>query len=115
MKLNIKVENSRQHFNLWLTLFQSGSNLTDREKSILVEILVRREELSKSGISEPYLTKLLFDTDSKDIICKLLEISGFSYANALKSMKDKGVITENLSIQHTLIPEDRLEFNFKYE
>lgn len=115
MKLKIKVKDSREHFNMWLTLFQSGSNLTDREKSILVEILVRRDELSKDGIKEPFLTKLLFDTDSKDIICKSLDISGFSYANALKSMKDKGIISEELEIESSLIPEDSLEFNFKYE
>lgn len=115
MKLKIKVKNNREHFNLWLTLFQSGSNLTDREKSILVEILVRREELSKDGIKEPFLTKLLFDTDSKELICDRLLISGFSYANALKSMKDKSIISEGLEIESSLIPEDSLEFNFKYE
>lgn len=114
MKQVVKVKDITQHYSLWLTMFQSGSNITDREKSVLVELLVRRDELSRDGVKEPFLTKLLFDLDSKKIVCDRLEISAFSYANAIKGLKDKGAISEDNVIHHTLIPDDKMEIVFKY-
>lgn len=115
MKLTIKVEEYRQHIDLWLTLFQSGAGFTVREKSILIEILVRRKELVDSNISEPFLTKLLFDEDSRKLFCERLEISHQILNNIIMSLKKKDIISNDFKLQSTLIPEDRLEFNFKYD
>ena len=115
MKLKIKVQNNREHYDKWLTLFQSGSTMTDREKSILIEVLVRRNELSEGGIKEPFLTKLLFDADSRKIYCAELEVSTFTLANAFKSMREKEILDDAYNIQHTLIPQDSLIFEFRYD
>jgi hypothetical protein len=115
MKLTRSINSIRQHYDLWLILFQSGAGITDREKSILVEILVKRSELSKSGIKEPFLTKLLFDNDRRKEYCSALDISVYSLNNTLKSLKDKQVLSEEYKIQSSLIPEDILEISFKYD
>jgi hypothetical protein len=112
--MRIDVKDYRDHTNFWLTLFQSGSKITDREKSVLIEVLVKREELSRDGISEPYLTKLLFDTESRKEYCESLEISSFSLTNSLSALKAKGVLGEDFSVLKRLIPAEKLEFNFRY-
>ena len=114
MKLTSKVKDYKQHITLWLTLFQSGAGFTIREQTILTEILLRRKELSTS-VEEPFLTKLLFNSDSRKIYCNNLDITSQVFNNTLMSLKKKDVINNNLQIQTTLIPDDNLEIKFKYD
>lgn len=118
MKLDINVEDRREHINFWLTLFQSGAKYTDREKSVLCEIINRRLELEDDSIKEPYLTKLLFDSDSRKIYCESLSISAFNLTNILSSLVEKEIIGKEdngYSIPEYLIPSNTLTFEFKYE
>lgn len=115
MKLEFKVKDIREHINFWLTLFQSGSKITDRERSVLTEILIKRDELSRDGIKEPFLTKLLFDNDRRKEYCSILSISTYTFANALSSMKEKGILEDDYSISSTMLFEDELNIRFKYD
>lgn len=114
MKLTRKVKDYKEHITLWLTLFQSGAGFTAREHSILTEILLRRRELADS-VEEPFLTKLLFDTDSRKIYCDNLDITSQVFNNILMGLKKRGIISKELQIESTLIPDDSLEIRFKYD
>lgn len=114
MKLTVNVTNKRQHIDLWLTLWQAGLGLTEREKSVIAEILLRRDELVEGGIKEPFLSKLLFDADSRKIYCSALSISSYNFTNILGALKSKGVLNDTL-LNPQLIPDTSLIFDFKYD
>ena len=112
MKLTIQTQDNKHHIDLWLTLFQGGTNITSREKEVLAELISAYLLLKSKGLIEPFLSKEVLGTDIRKIICNSLEISTFNLTNILAALKAKGCIFDD-KINPQLIPEKELIFKFK--
>ena len=112
MKQVTKIRDVKHHIDLWLSLWQGGIGITSREKDVLTEFIEIHLLLKSKDIVEPYLSKLLFDSDSRKQVCTNLSISSFNLTNVLTSLKNKGcIIDEQISLP--LIPEKELIFEFR--
>lgn len=101
---------------MWLVLWQGALDLTVKEREVLAAILDKLIELRDAGIKEPYISKLLFDKDTRKQYCDRLSISGFNLTNLLSSLKKKSVIKEVskglYEVDPKVIPQKEVKFKF---
>lgn len=113
----ITITTTKENYTLmWLVLWQGALDLTSREREVLAAILDKILELNEEGIKEPYLSKLLFDKDTRKYYCDKLGISAFNLTNLLSGLKEKKVIKEVskglYEVDSKVIPQKEVTFKF---
>lgn len=108
--------NRVSHIKLWIDLWNGNLNMTNKEKEFLFEILYLVMKISDDGVSEPYLSKLVFDRDNIKTIMDKLNLTKQSLHTYKKSLITKGIIidNDNLTINPRLIPQETVTFKFNY-
>jgi len=108
--------NRESHIKLWIDLWNGNLNLTGKEKEFLYEILFSTMTIIDDGVSEPYLSKLIFERDNIKSIMAKLKLTKQTYHAYKKSLIAKGVLIENdnLSLNPRLIPQIKVTFKFNY-
>ena len=112
MRLTVNIKDNKQHIDLWLSLWQGGTKITTREKAVLAEFIVIYMLLKSKKVEEPYLSKLLFDSDARKEVCNALNISSFNLTNIIAALKAKECILDD-KISPQLIPDKEFVIEFK--
>lgn len=90
-KFTFNIESREQLLEKWLTVFNcllelsGGVRLTDREKEVLVQLIIAHEDLKEKW-------PMLFNSFMRRKIQNLLSMSDFNLNNQIKSLIKKGII-----------------------
>ena len=112
-ELILKVESIER---VWVNLIAGLSNLTDREIDVLVVILNKRKVLIKEGIKQPYLSQILFSTETRKEYCGFLGITEYNFTNLLGSLRKKNSLIKTNEIEDVhqrLIPAEEMLIKFE--
>lgn len=113
--LNVKTLNvtEKEFFVRWLEFLKPYHKLRQKEIELLSLFLYKRYQLQKVISDEKILTKILFDTDSRNEIKEALNYSSSQILNnMISSLRKKKVIDKDNNIHKGLIP-NITESNFK--
>lgn len=113
--LTIKKPSLAHLYRVYLSLWQTAANLSDREADVLAVVLAKRTQLIADGLKEPYLSEYLFNTRSRKEYCDELDISIANFQNILLSLKKKNIITDGIDSIHIdprLLPQEEITFKF---
>lgn len=103
----------------YITLWNGTWKLTEKEIDVLVAFIKSYLRLKDDGLKEPYLSKLLFSTESKrEIKLNLGKMTDQGLANYISSLKKKGILREISPdgiyvIDERVIPVKKITFEFK--
>lgn len=115
MELKAKV-NKIGFIRHYISIFNGGLKLTDKEQDYLVVILDKYLTLQARGLAEPFISTVLFDKVSMKAIREEMKLSPQSMNNYKSQLKAKGVFRDTpsgLSINPKLIPQKTLTFKFE--
>jgi len=109
--------NRETHIKLWIDLWNGNLNMTGKEKELLFELLFSYMKMTDDGVTEPYLSKLVFDRDNIKAIMDKIGLTKQTYHSYKKSLVTKGILIESdaLSVNPRLIPQVKVTFKFNYE
>jgi hypothetical protein len=112
--------NTEDWVDAYLTIWKGMLKLTDQELEVTKLIALRHMELSQDIKGERLLAELLLSPTAKVHIRKALPTNGSPMSannlqNYLTALKEKGVLTpfeDKFLLNHLLIPQTQLTFNF---
>jgi hypothetical protein len=113
MELIAKVDKAL-HIKLWLTTWNGGLKLTDKEIELTTAILNKFMNLEEGGVKEPYISELVLSSKSLIEIRNNLGLTKQGMNNYKKSLITKKIINGG-KINPKLIPRSTLTFKFIYE
>lgn len=99
----------------YLKLLNGVLGLTDSELELTAVIISKYRKYGMDGLAEPYLSKFVFSTEERKVICEDLEISNQSFGNKLKQLIDKGVLIQDgqgHQLNSELLPVPEVTFRF---
>lgn len=100
-----KVNSIRELFKEWVKITISYSKLTPKEADFLSVLLTKKYELSLLIKDDKYLTKILFDKESKEEMKDVLGMKNIQiWENMATELRKKKVILENNKINSTFAP-----------
>lgn len=103
--------NILHHFNI-----SDEWELTTNEVKILGEMCFKLNELIKSGVSYDNANVLVFNKEFKDEVCKNLNTSNNTYANALSKLRKIGLVEDNKVVKQILFNiNSKVELLITYE
>lgn len=112
----VKQTTKDQFPRVYVEVLNGLFSLTEKEVGVIVAILQKRQELIDNGLSGKYLTKFLFNTETRKEIYTSLGLSYHGFNNYLNALIKKGIIIDNdgdYSLIKQIIPETKVEFEFK--
>lgn len=114
MELTTKV--TRDEFiNQYITIWNGGLQLTEKEREVLHKFLLRYLELIDNGLKEPYIGELVFASKNVREIGTELGLTAQGINNYKAQLRDKGVLIDkgdHYEIHPRLIPQKELTFKF---
>ena len=113
MELIAKVDKAL-HIKLWLTAWNGGLGLTDKEIELTSAILSKAMDLAEGGVKEPYVSELVLSSKSLIEIRNVLGLTKQGMNNYKKSLVAKKILIEG-KINPKIIPQAVLTFKFNYE
>lgn len=101
----------------YLEVLNGTLKLTDKEVVLGAAIISRYLELSKEGLIEPFLSKLVFSTEERKSLCENMDgLSPQNLGNKLKQLVNKKVLImdkdDNYTLNRALLPDKELIFKF---
>jgi hypothetical protein len=98
----------------YITLWNGGLKLTDKEQEVLVVVIDTYNEILLAT-KEPFASELLFSTKSRKVMMEKLGLNPQGFNNYFKGLKDKGVIFEKddyYQLNPIIIPQTEILFKF---
>lgn len=117
MKLTTKVD-KKSHIENWIKLWNGGFQLTNKEQEFLYEVLYIALDLTSNGIKEPFMSQLLFSTETMKDISKKLDITAKSLQNYKYQLVEKKVLSkkeDRYYLNPIMIPVKEVTFKFRYD
>lgn len=114
MELTARV-NRDEFIDQYITIWNGGLNLTDKEKEVLHKFLSRYLDMMANGLKEPYIGELVFAPKTVREIGVELGLTAQGINNYKAQLRGKGVILQvgdHYEIHPRLIPQTKLTFNF---
>lgn len=114
----IQINVSKEKFALaYISLLRGGvkDGLTNSEVLVLEQLLLKYMELKKQGLTEEWINRILFDTETKKVMRATLAYSYHNFQNYINSLKAKGLILfreEKYSLNPFIIPVENVTFEF---
>lgn len=112
MTFSIPLKDARDHAIRWLTLYQGMLGFTDREREVLVELLVEYADMKDKILDPDLLWKNLLDTDTRQRIQQRLGITRFALGNYLTTFRKNKLFTEQGHLLPSLIPQSEFKVLF---
>jgi len=115
MELKLKTD-AQDHIDKYLRVWNGLMGLTKKEFSAAKALISLHTELKNAGISEPYLSEMVFSSSKLKKIKEDLGLNNSAWYTIKKSLIAKKVIRESeeaLEINPRMIPQEVLTFKFE--
>jgi hypothetical protein len=116
MKITVAKVKKSEFNKTFITLWNGGLKLTEKEQDVLLALIESYQRFEADGLREPYISKMLFATDNRKKLLKVLGLTPQAFNNYFKGLKDKRAIFEeddSYVLNPLLVPT--VEIGFKFE
>jgi hypothetical protein len=99
----------------YLKIFLAKERLTEKQLEVTVELVSKYTEYVANGVKEPYASILLFSTETRKEVVKVLKISPAHLNNTFDALTKKNILAKEgrkYTINPELVPNKSLVFNF---
>lgn len=104
--------------SVFLKVFLAQKRLTARQLDVTTCLVKIYAGYVQDGVAEPYASTLLFSTDTRKQICKMLNISAAHLNNTFDPLIEKNVLAKEdgkYMLNPSILPSKRLIFNFSID
>lgn len=116
MTFHLTPKDTRDRCQKWLLLWQGMLGVSEREKDVLVELLVQYEEYKSKVLDERLLWEQVLGTTSRKQMQEALGITRFALGNYLTAFRQAGLLISSKGYEQllpTLLPQPEFIVYFK--
>lgn len=106
--INVRTDRGIEFYTYLLGFMMPLHKMRPVDVTVMANILLRREELMRSGVGREFIDPLLFSTEERKLLCQRIGCSSQALRQSLTRLRKCNAVIGN-TVQLKLIPHFRLD------